>query len=319
MSARWAVCPFVAGVVTIGATFVLANSDGSVMEGSLLMSLVPLSVTVAWGLSLFLSRTVGLHLVLAAALLFAVAILTSEGVALALVAYVACGLGLGLALTCGWRHDVTLGLGLLPMLVVTFWAAAQLPYDQLILESEQEAAVWLESQLHTIEDEQARAMLLADNLRVLAWMTKVIQQTWPGLLVLGLLANVSLALLLIRWLGRLLRSSLPIRSFGSFHQWRFPFYLVWCLAVGLVLIISRADGWSRAGLNIVLVTGLVIGIQGLAVQINLMGRIWPAWARILFWTIGALFLPPVIFASSILLGLVDQWLDLRRLSPVPDR
>jgi hypothetical protein len=57
-----------------------------------------------------------------------------------------------------------------------------------------------------------------------------------------------------------------------------------------------------------------LGVQGLAVQVFLIGRLAPPWARVLFWVGAAALMLPLllILAGGVLLGLADKWLDFRR-------
>jgi hypothetical protein len=70
---------------------------------------------------------------------------------------------------------------------------------------------------------------------------------------------------------------------------------------------------------VIIVALSFLSVQGLSVQIHVMGRMMPPWVRILFWGLAAVFLAPLIVLSSALLGVVDQWLDMRRLGVASER
>jgi hypothetical protein len=98
-----------------------------------------------------------------------------------------------------------------------------------------------------------------------------------------------------------------------FGRWRLPFYLVWLLIAGLGLMILRHPVALTVGLNLALFAAILLAVQGVAVQVWVTGRMFSLLGRIVFWTVMGLFMTPLVLASGVLLGLVDQWLDLRGL------
>jgi uncharacterized protein YybS (DUF2232 family) len=294
-------------------------TEGILGIGSLLVGLVPLAIPTLWSISLLWGGAVGWHVIAAAGYLVVAAGAVSVEVAVAFSSYIACGLGMGWALARRWRHDAVLGLALLPLLMVTWWAAAQLSYEQLITETGQDLVTALQQSLPGGEEAATQAAQMEVYEEHLAATLDLLVRIWPGLLCLGLVAHVGLVLLLVRGLVRWRGRSIDLRSVPPFHQWRLPFYLVWILAAGLALMIVRGDAPTRIGLNTILVAVTLLSVQGLAVQINLAGRVLPPWLRIVFWTVVAIFFAPLVLIGSVLVGLVDQWLDLRRLGAVPDR
>jgi len=105
----------------------------------------------------------------------------------------------------------------------------------------------------------------------------------------------------------------PSNRWPPFTHWRLPFYLVWILVAGIGLMLTRQRVWADAGLNIVLVTGFLLSIQGVAVQAFVIARMMTAVFQVIFWTVMGVFFSPLLVISGVLLGLADQWLDLRRL------
>ncbi len=86
------------------------------------------------------------------------------------------------------------------------------------------------------------------------------------------------------------------------------------LVAGIGLLITRRAPWADAGLNLVVVTASLLSVQGLAVQFHLTRRLMPPPMMIAYWTLmGLAFVPLVV--TSVVLGLADQWRDLRRLDP----
>lgn len=310
--------PFVAAGLTLLAALLAAQASAW-SPGSLLTGLLPLVVPSVWGVSLVVAGSPGRHLFAAAAGLLAVSVFLGEELAVMFASYVAGGLGVGWAVARRWRHDAALGLGVLPLAIVVWWAVAQLPLAQLFATAEQDLAAALQETLPVAENGAAQEALRVEYERGLAATLGVIQKLWSGLLVLGLLSQVGIVMLLVRWLARWLAAGRTLRPLPHFHQWRFPFYLVWLLAGGVSLIVLRSGDFPTVGINLVVVAGTLLSIQGLAVQMNLAARVWPPWARVVFWAVAGIFFAPLVLASSLFLGLIDQWLDLRRrfVLPVP--
>ncbi len=306
--------PGAAALLTVGATAVSVRGGGSV-PGSLLVGLVPLAVPTVWAVSFVAWPSLRWHLVAGLLWLLLVAGWVPGGVILTFVAYLFGGLGLGWALLDDWRADGALGITALPLVLVVGWAAAQLPIEQIIAEFGQDLRASVQQAVAANLEESARQVQLAEYEKLIDGLQNLLSKLWPGLIALGLLGNAGVIWLLGRWLGRRVRPGFTGRPVPAFHQWGMPFYLVWVLAVGLLLVAMRQGVWSQAGLNLILVAATLFSIQGLAVQIFLLGRICPPWVRIVFWTAAALFFAPLILVSSAVIGLCDQWLNLRRFAP----
>lgn len=96
-------------------------------------------------------------------------------------------------------------------------------------------------------------------------------------------------------------------------QWTCPEWLVFCLvAAGFALLAPPA--WVRmAGLNLLVIVGFAYFGQGVAVIAGLLQRYQAPWGlRFLFYVLA--FINPLIIMVMIL-GLMDLWLDFRRLQP----
>ena len=92
-----------------------------------------------------------------------------------------------------------------------------------------------------------------------------------------------------------------------------PFYLVWLLVAGIGMILARQAPLNWLGLNLALLAALVLSVQGLAVQVFVMGRMLSPMGRLMFWTVMGVFFTPLVIVSGTVLGLADQWLDFRGL------
>lgn len=134
--------------------------------------------------------------------------------------------------------------------------------------------------------------------------------------VLPALALINLAL--VAWVNVLVVTQAARRwGWGDpgepLAQWTCPDWLVFCLvAAGFALLAPPA--WMRmAGLNLLVIVGFAYFCQGLAVIAALLQRYHAPWGlRFLFYVLA--FVNPVILMVMIL-GLMDLWLDFRRLQP----
>jgi hypothetical protein len=102
-----------------------------------------------------------------------------------------------------------------------------------------------------------------------------------------------------------------------FARWRLPFYLVWLLVAGLGLMLTRTAYLATAGLNLALLVACILSVQGIAVQWQVTSRLLSNLGRLLYWLVMGVFFAPLVLVSGVLLGLVDQWADLRRLEAAP--
>ena len=321
MTVSRAAIPACVAAATVGATAFLVLTGDEAGTITILLGLVPITVSVAWGLSYLVSGSLQRHVIAAGGTLLVSLAITTAGAALTMSCYVISGVILGWSLLRNWRPDAALGLALIPLIAVAVWVMVQWPSDQLLEEFNAELIRTLRDNLPGSGNEASQQALVGEYERIIGTFTRIMRTVWPGTVFIGLLAHVGMVFLLVRWLAKVVRRDLILLPVLPFHQWRVPFYLVWLLAISLVFILARAGILPRIGLNLVLVAAVLFSVQGLAVQVNLLSRVFPPWARILFWATAALFFAPVILFVSVFLGLVDQWLDLRRITGAmgPDR
>jgi hypothetical protein len=307
--------PLLAGTATLGGFAVLAGASAGSPGGELLVWLWTLAVPILWGLAL-LGVGPRAAVLTGTAVLALVAGLIDLEAAGAGLPYVACGLLLGWALRRRLAYTWVLSLAALPLLIFTFWLTARQSPGQMLTQAGQDLTTGLERVLPPVADQkeqEQRQRLLAEYEHGAAAVGKLLAWLWPGVIVLGGLAQTGLDLLLLRAVVPRAVDRVALRPLPVFSSWRLPFHVVWLLVAGIGLIVLRQSGAMRAGVNLVLVAAALLSVQGLAVQAHWAARLLSPGMRILFWTLVGLFLAPPLLVISVLLGLVDQWLDLRRL------
>jgi len=308
------VYPAIVAGATFGGIRIFAATGGGLGTGTLLLGLLPVAISTAWGVSLLLSGSLSRHLVTAVLTILATAAST-PGFGIATAAYVLSGLAVGWGLGYRLGFDRVLGVGLLPMAIAVALALAPVAADDLVREYGQDLTEALRRSLPAGGDEAARQALVAEYERMVARTTRVLSQVWPAVVLAGLMAQIGLVLVLVRSLAMLVAKELPLRSWIPFARWEVPFYWVWVLVSGLIMILSRVGSLPHVGINLVVVAAIMFSVQGLAVQVNLLGRVFPPWVRVLFWTMAAFCFAPLLLLGSALLGLGDQWLNLRKRPP----
>ena len=321
MNARWVLYPAVAVATTLTSAALSTATGADPGSGMIASGLSPLLIPALWCLSWLVVPAPRLQIAAAGCVLLGMLLLLPTVVAVQFTAFAAGGLLMGWSLARGMRWDAVLGLGILPVLLVTFSMMAGQPVEEMLAETAREALARAEQSLSTDLEPVEKEVFLANAERALDGFVGFMQATWPGLLVLSFLSHAGLALLLARYLAGRLRPEWvrERRPIPPFQDWEVPFYWVVVLVVGLALIILRQAVGRAAGINLVLIAATLLSVQGLAVQVCVLGRALPLSYRILFWTVVGLFLAPLIMASSVLLGVIDQWLHLRDLAPAEGR
>ena len=160
-------------------------------------------------------------------------------------------------------------------------------------------------------DEQATTRAAMDE--IFDGTLTVVRRFWPALLAGGFMIQAALFLVFGRGLARLIDATIPRPTAWSFHRWRAPFASVWVLIGGLALSLVGSGQAAMIGWNVVLAAAVLLMVQGLAVQFWLVRLALPLAGQILFWVVGAMLFAPVMVGGGALVGLVDQWWDLRRL------
>jgi hypothetical protein len=327
MTGRWPgyAVPVAVLLVTLGLTMAMALvaggtdvSDPASGVGLLLLMPAPLFVAIAWGGALLIGRPHRLA-ALAAAVWFGTAwFLVPHGMVWQLVGHVTAGLLGGLALGRHWRLDaavLAVALALSPILV---WTSVHVPPAEQVEVFRTEMLKTVEQNLPAGADADQKARALAEQDKQMERIGDLAARIYPFVLGIGVLGQAGI-ILSVLWL--------VIRSLGMaptgwrlppFTRWRVPFYVVWVLAAGLGLLVTRHAVLARAGLNLALLAACVLGVQGLAVQFQVTGRMMSRLGRVIYWSLMGIFFAPLALASGVVLGLVDQWWDIRRLDADDD-
>lgn len=129
---------------------------------------------------------------------------------------------------------------------------------------------------------------------------------YPALLALASLAAVAAAWWLYRRTA--LREAGPLPPLREF---RFGDHLIWLLIVGIVLLVMPVSSHAlvRTGSNLVTFMGALYALRGVAVLVAVLGT--PGLGGMLMAVLAMIFVPPVVVATALLVGVTDTWLDLR--------
>jgi hypothetical protein len=314
----------VAAAATLGACLLFDAVAGAAATGEPAATLlavvllpVPLAVSVLWGGVVVAARPHWLVFPAALGWLALGLALSSGETVWPLASHAAAGLVAGFALGAGWRLDAALGGIALMLVPLTIWSVNELPVGDQLAMLEAELRPQLERSLpETVDETQRRAALAAEERR-LGEMLDAVGRIYPFVLAAGLLGE-ALLVLVLSWVAvRMFGWRLPARRPPPFVRWRLPFYLVWLLAAGVGLMITRRPAVAAVGLNLALLAALLLSIQGIAIQFHVSARFLSPLGRVVFWTLAGIFATPLVLAGGVVLGLADQWLDLRGLDRPP--
>jgi hypothetical protein len=226
---------------------------------------------------------------------------------------VAAGLAAGLALGLRWRLDTALVVVAAALLPMILWSVIQVPVTEQLQMVSQEMLSVLEDNLPEGATHEQRTRALEEETRNLDRMSALALRIYPFVIGVGLLGQAGIILALVWFSVRRLNIAIPGWTLPPFSRWRLPFYLVWLLVLGVALMLTRAPYLASAGLNLTLLVACVLSVQGTAVQFHVTNRMLSKTGRLLFWLVMGVFFAPLILISGVVLGLVDQWVDLRRL------
>jgi hypothetical protein len=139
---------------------------------------------------------------------------------------------------------------------------------------------------------------------------RVLSEQYAAILALQLLAGLALTAA-IYYRAQRRPWGLPP---GRFRDFRFSEHLGWVGAVALVVVLlPRLAAAKGAALSLLVVTGVLYGLRGLAVTafgMALLGGAGCGTAAL--FVLLTLFVLPAVVAGAIVLGLVDAGLDLRK-------
>ena len=145
----------------------------------------------------------------------------------------------------------------------------------------------------------------------------LVDRFWPSLVMTWLASQTALFLGLGWGLARLIDRGVPRPFLTPLAVWRDPFASVWVVIGGLILSLAGGGVVAKVGWNLVAVSGTLLVLQGLGVQVWLVRRALSPLGQTIYWVLGALIFSLVLIGVGALFGLADQWLDLRRLRRPP--
>lgn len=311
--------PVLAGLVTGLLTWAIVGlpeewdpTGGSVGWMVPLLLVFPFLVSALWGWALLAGRPKKVVAAAAGGLLAVALMWWPQDIVWQVAGNVAAGMAAGLALGSRWRIDAGLAAVTVCLAPVLIWSALQVPLRENMTAFQDSTLQSMEESLWSKLDEPQRTQARLREEARLEDAIEMMARIFPALLAVGVLGQAGLILLLVLWLGRRTGLATGLGGGRQFTGWRFPFYLVWALALGVGLMLTRQPALGTAGLNLALVAASLIGVQGLAVQAFFTARLLPGPMQVVFWLVMGLPLAGVLMVASVVLGLADQWIDMRR-------
>ncbi len=126
----------------------------------------------------------------------------------------------------------------------------------------------------------------------------------------ALLGLASIAALGVAWWMYVRLDRGEDEGLGPLARFRFNDHLVWVFIGGLVLLVVRWGGvLGQVGSNAVVFMGALYALRGAAVVLFLSGGL--SFLGMVLLVFGLLFVPPVLLAGAMIIGLGDTWLDIR--------
>lgn len=136
---------------------------------------------------------------------------------------------------------------------------------------------------------------------------------FPGLLTLQILAGLVLATAVHRYL----RPDLGGPP-GRFRDFRFSDHLGWGLVIPLlIVVVPRLAAAKLAAANALVVMGTLYALRGFAVAAFGAGLAGHPAVTLAVMIVATILMLPVVLAASLLLGILDTGLDLRRRWTTP--
>ena len=311
----------VAASLLAGLVFTIAGRAGAEADATagllaLVLVPVPMVMSVVWGSAVVMTRPHRLAFAAAGVWLATAWILFAADTVWPLASHMAAGVMAGVALGARWRLDAALGGITAALLPLAIWSLVQLPLGEQFELLREEMGPLLEESLPAGAEPDQRDQALELQQKQFDKIGDLAARIYPVVLVLGLLGQGLVVLMLVWLMVRTLGWQLASWRPPPFGKWRLPFYLVWMLAAGVGLLVTRQPLPMHIGLNLALLAGFLLSIQGIAVQFHWTARIMSPLGRVVFWTVTGLFLTLVVMLTGVVLGLADQWLDLRGLDRV---
>ena len=146
-------------------------------------------------------------------------------------------------------------------------------------------------------------------------LMNLIQMALPAILIVASLIDTSLNFFLGSWAGRKIGITFPDHL--PFERWRFPRSVFWMFALSWLLVMfGGEEGVGRVGLNLQMVTQMLFLVQGFSLAYFFLNK----YIKTKGVTIGLLllaFFQPFLTVVLSWAGILDAWLDLRKLKTPP--
>lgn len=146
-----------------------------------------------------------------------------------------------------------------------------------------------------------------------AELSSMLEKTaeWQSLAYPALLALATLAGLAIGWFLWRRLAARELRPLGALRDFRFSDHLVWLVVAGILLVIMPwGAALDRTGANLLVFMAALYALRGLAVLVALYGT--PGIIGTLFGAFVFVVLLPIFMPTTVMVGLTDTWLDLRK-------
>ena len=220
------------------------------------------------------------------------------------------GLLLGLGMRRGWSLERTAGIAsgvAFTVGLVVFWFSyGGATETSPSLERDLQDAVGMILQQYGASP--ADNQLVEETLqKLLPFLLKLL----PGAAVASTLMACWLNLLVAKRYCRV--RQLPLPAWPDWSQWKAPEHLVWVVISSGVLLMLPFGSLKVAGLNVLMVAGVIYLFQGLAVVAFYFNR-WQLPQIFRAVAYGIILIQQFCTLGVMLLGLFDMWFDFRRLS-----
>ena len=127
----------------------------------------------------------------------------------------------------------------------------------------------------------------------------------------AVLALASLSALGVAWWSYVRLTTGRDHGLRPLREFRFNDHLVWVFIGGLALTVLQWGGeLARVGTNAVVFMGALYAVRGAAVVMFLSGGGLSALSYMLV-AAGLVFMPPLVMAGALVIGLGDTWFDVR--------
>ena len=166
-----------------------------------------------------------------------------------------------------------------------------------------------------LEQFQALGIVVEEGGQTLSAIIDAVLRVQPAIEMATLLLTFVVAYRLSQGLalrlGLLLPAPLPLSLWRPWEE------LIWVLIAALGLSLLGAGLLADLGLNLIVLMGMIYGVQGLAVlRFFAQRQRVPLLVELLFY-IGLFLVAGLAFLLLAGLGLLDTWFDWRRLRPTP--